>query len=123
MRRWVKGEAAVDSRLVVDVRDAALAHINAATLPAAANRRYIVSCEAREPARRIVDEMASRLGKEAADRRGIHADDAPGSGAIPIGAREVDAVAVARELGVCCRPTRETLADMAEALCAADAAL
>ena len=52
----------------------------------------------------------------------ITADLAFTGGAIPIGAREVVAAEELAELGVACRPTAETLADMADALLAARAA-
>lgn len=122
VRRWVDGEAPVESRLVCDVRDAAQAHLAAATLPAAAGRRYVVSCEARVPAADLAAAIRLRL-RAGGDAEGearaarVHTDESWGGGAVAVGAREVAAEeALWRDLGVRCRPTEETLADMADAL-------
>ena len=110
------------SRLVVDVRDAADAHIAAATLGGGhmGGKRLITSCERRVPAAELADALRERLRArgwhDAAEQ--ISADLAFDGGAIPIGDREVVAAAGMAELGVKCRPTEETLADMAEALMA-----
>ena len=122
VRRWVDGEAPVESRLVVDVRDAAQAHLAAASLPDAAGRRYVVSCEARVPAADLAAAIRHRLraaGDAAGEARAarVHTDDGWDGGAVPVGAREVAAEDVLwRELGVRCRSTEETLADMAAVL-------
>ena len=122
VRRWVDGETPVESRLVVDVRDAAQAHLAAATLPDAAGRRYVVSCEARVPAADLAAAIRHRLraaGEAAGEARAarVHTDDGWDGGAVPVGAREVAAEDVLwRELGVRCRSTEETLADMAAVL-------
>ena len=117
---WVLGKAPVQSRLVVDVRDCAQAHLAAAELPQAVGRRYITSCEARVPARELMAAVQHRLRacgrSDVADR--VTADDDFDGGAILIGEREVHADADMAELGVCCRPNRETLADMVEVLVA-----
>ena len=58
----------------------------------------------------------STLGRET-QAAAIGADEGFDGGAIPIGAQEVVAAdALADALGVTCRPSTETLADMAEAL-------
>jgi len=116
VRRWIDGEAPIQSRLVADVRDVAQAHINAATRPAAAHKRFIVSCEARVPASEILREVTAQLGAHAVARRNIRCDDLFDGGAVPIGQREVDASEMESGLGVRCRPTSRTIADMAEAL-------
>ncbi len=132
VRAWVDGAKPVESRLVCDVRDVAAAHLMAATLPSqpppaagaasgAARKpaRYIVSCEARVPAARIGAQMGERLGPSVAERLSV--DDEFDGGAIPIGEREVVAAdELWKQLGVRCRPTEETIADMAEALVAGD---
>ena len=118
VRGWLDGSSPVQSRLVVDVRDAAKAHIAAATLPNAAGKRYITSCEARVPAGQLADFMKERLrscGRDD-DAAKLSADLDFDGGAIPIGAQEVVAKEGMAELGVECRPTEETLADMAEVL-------
>jgi nucleoside-diphosphate-sugar epimerase len=124
VRRWIDGEAPVQSRLVVDVRDCAQAHINAALLDVAAGKRYIASCEARVPAAEVAEILkerirASGLGNEQMIAK-IAADEQYDGGAIPIGEQEVVAAQGMAELGVACRSTTETLADMAEALLVAD---
>ena len=118
VRAWLDGSAPVQSRLVVDVRDAAAAHVNAATLPHAAGKRFIASCEARVPAAKLAAALRARLtaaGRHDAAAR-ITADVSFDGGAIPIGEREVDAAEGMAMLDVSCRPSEETLADMAEAL-------
>ena len=118
VRSWLSGDSPAQSRLVVDVRDAAQAHINAATTPEAAGKRYITSCEARVPAGALADALRERLrgcGRADVAER-ISADLAFDGGAIPIGEQEVVASAGMAELGVQCRPTEVTLADMAVAL-------
>ena len=118
VRAWIDGDSPVQSRLVVDVRDAAAAHVNAATVPDAAGKRFIASCEARVPASELAAALRERLTKagrhEAAAR--ITADTDFDGGAIPIGEREVVAAPGMAMLEVSCRPSEETLADMAEAL-------
>ena len=116
VRRWVAGKGAVESRLVADVRDVARAHVNAAILPEAAGQRYIVSCEARVPAQQLACAIAEVIGEDEVARRGIHADEGFAGGAVSIGDREVDASHL-EALGVCCRPTSQTIADMAQVLC------
>lgn len=118
VQSWLDGNGPVQSRLVVDVRDCAQAHIAAAAIPSAAGKRFIASCEARVPAGETADALRARLravGRaDAADR--ITADTDFDGGAIPIGAREVAATKGMAQLGVICRPVDTTLADMAEAL-------
>lgn len=48
--------------------------------------------------------------------RAVHADAEFDGGAIPIGSQEVVAADALAELGLRCRPSTATLADMAEAL-------
>jgi len=116
VRRWLNGAGPIESRLIADVRDVAQAHINAAILPAAANRRFIASCEARVPARDVLRELTGRLGAAAIHSRNIRCDADFDGGAVRIGAREVDATDLELVLGVRCRSTSETIADTAEAL-------
>lgn len=118
VQAWLDGESPVQSRLAVDVRDCAQAHVNAATLPSAAGQRYITSCEARVPAAECRDALrSSLLGMGLADAAArLSADEAFDGGAVPIGEREVLAAADMAELGVACRPATETLSDMVAAL-------
>ena len=118
IRSWMNGESPVQSRLVVDVRDCAQAHINAATTPHAAGKRYIVSCEARVAAEECAAALAAGLrqcGREE-DAMRLTADTAFDGGAIPIGQQEVVAIDGLAELSVACRSTAETLSDTVEAI-------
>lgn len=75
-----------------------------------------MSCEARVPASEILRELTARLGAQAVARRNIRCDDRFEGGAVPIGQRKVDASEMESVLGVRCRPTSQTIADMAEVL-------
>ena len=116
--QWVRGESPVQSRLFVDARDLAKAHVAALKSPVAAGKRYLLSTEARVPSGEIAEWM-----KEACRRNGLfdpdkiqHDADFDG-GAIPIGAKEVDAADRLREeLGIELRPVKETIMDMTHAL-------
>ena len=82
---WIKGDAAVQSRLCVDIRDVAKAHRLAGTLPEAAGKRLIVSSEARltsQKAAAIFQEVARETGF---DPEQIHPDTQFDGGAIAIG--------------------------------------
>lgn len=134
VRGWTKGDGPVRSLLVSDVRDVAKAHLNAAVRPGPLGQcRYIVACECRSPASSEADavrrgllrnpaEALSVLQKksdvELPDPSVVHAAEGSeaggGNGAIPIGQKEVEAAdALWSDLGVRCRPSAETLEDMA----------
>jgi nucleoside-diphosphate-sugar epimerase len=114
-RGWLEGSSPVRSLLVSDVRDVAQAHINAATFPVAAHKRYIVGNEARLQASQVAAAIRARLGEEAVPALTFAEQEAGVS--IPVGRQEVEASeALWSELGVRCRPTSETMADMAESL-------
>lgn len=134
VRGWVKGEGPVRSLLVSDVRDVARAHLNAAVRATPLRQsRYIVACEARAPASAEAEavrrgllrnpaEALSILQKqsdvEVPDPKVVQAAEGceagGGNGAIPIGQKEVEAAdALWADLGVRCRPSAETLEDMA----------
>lgn len=133
---WLGGTRPVESRLSVDVRDLAAAHVKAAQLLAesgsAAGRRLIVSSEARAPAAQLAEVLRAvvreRGGPDAEARAAaIHADGwggAPHGGgastaagpAVPIGQREVVEDARAA-LGLSpYRSAESSLAEMAHAL-------
>ena len=115
VRGWLEGRSAVKSLLVCDVRDVACAHLQAAVVPNAANKRYIVSREARVPTQALADAMRQRVGDAAA--ASLRVDDGGESDlAIRVGEREVDASSTLTDLGVSCRPDEETVADMAALL-------
>ena len=116
--QWVHGASPVQSRLFVDVRDVAQAHVAAGNKPEAVNQRYIVSTEARVPSGEIADwmkDVCRRTGLGEADK--IHYDADFDGGAIKIGDREVEATdRLEKELGIRLRPVRETIEDMAQVL-------
>ena len=124
VRQWANGEAAVRSTLVSDVRDVARAHVEAATRPAAAGKRFIVACEARSAASSEAAAVAQGLIKRAdvldSAKDKVHAGEnqelGEGNGAVAIGDKEVDAEPAATVLGVRCRSSAESLADMVMAL-------
>jgi nucleoside-diphosphate-sugar epimerase len=116
---WIRGESPVQSRLFVDVRDVARAHVRAASNPdVSAGRRYIVSTEARVPSRNMAEwlrEECRGLGQWDPSRIRYDADYV--GGAIPIGQREVESVErLQQDLGVTLRPVRDTMVEMARAL-------
>mmetsp|Transcript_32793 Transcript_32793/g.55292 ORF Transcript_32793/g.55292 Transcript_32793/m.55292 type:complete len:387 (-) Transcript_32793:34-1194(-) len=122
MKAWLDGSRKVESRLVVDVRDAALAHYRAATWPLSTdthihNKRYIVSPECRLSAAetlRVLQGTARELHIIPPEQTGsMCCDDAFTGGAVPIGAKEVDAAEMLEnDLGIICRPVSSTLQDM-----------
>mmetsp|Transcript_31401 Transcript_31401/g.36646 ORF Transcript_31401/g.36646 Transcript_31401/m.36646 type:complete len:398 (+) Transcript_31401:172-1365(+) len=115
---WVKGEAAVQSRLCVDVRDVAKAHVKAGTLQGAIGERLIVSTEARissEKTAEALKSIANDTGLGDPDK--IFPDTNFDGGAIPIGNKEVDSEERLKNiLGITCRPVEETIRDMAKVL-------
>lgn len=117
VRGWLEGRTPIKPLLVCDVRDVARAHLAAATLPDAAGRRYVVSRERRVPATELAAAIRERVGAAAVPAMRIEeaSADSSATAVIPVGQREVDADAL-EELGVRCRPDKETVADMAELL-------
>ena len=116
--KWAKGESEVQSRLFVDIRDVANAHVAAGTLDKATGKRYIVSTEKRL-ASKDVAEILSSLCKELdfGNPDAIKYDAEFTGGAIPIGQKEVEAARrLHEELGVSLRPAEETILDMARFL-------
>lgn len=116
--QWVRGESPVQSRLCVDIRDVAKAHIAAGTFKDAIGERFIISTEARVPSEEMAKELANvcretKLG----DPEAISFDGDFKGGAIPIGTQEVEAATrLETLLGVTLRPVQETICDMGRAL-------
>ena len=108
--QWVHGTSPVQSRLCVDIRDVAQAHVAAGTRDEAVGQRFLVTPEARvssqdtaEVLRQICRE--TQLGNPNA----IHFDSQFQGGAIPIGQKEVDSTErLQKYLGVSLRPVEET---------------
>jgi nucleoside-diphosphate-sugar epimerase len=108
--QWVRGESPVQSRLCVDIRDIARAHVAAGTREEAKGKRFVVSTEARVPSQGMAEALKgvcedSGLG----DPAKITYDGTFSGGAIPIGEKEVEAESRLEEyLGVKLRPVEET---------------
>jgi nucleoside-diphosphate-sugar epimerase len=110
VRQWVRGESAVQSRLCVDIRDCAQAHVAAGTQPQAIGKRYIVSHEERVSSNAMAEALQkvcheTGLGNPDA----ITCDAAYSGGAIPIGSREAETLErLRRDLEITLRPVQET---------------
>jgi nucleoside-diphosphate-sugar epimerase len=119
VRQWLVGKSPVQSRLFVDVRDVAQAHVAAAQrMSQVKNKRWIVSQETRIPSEVIAEWLRSVCrATRVSDPDKIHFDADFQGGAIPIGQKEVDAALVLEEhLGVSLRPVKETIMEMAQLL-------
>jgi nucleoside-diphosphate-sugar epimerase len=127
--QWLRGESPVQSRLCVDVRDVAKAHLAAGTksnLPSDdIDRRYILSTERRLSSEATAQALMKGVrgafnnnpGSVDIFVREIICDTQFTGGAIKIGEREVEASErLERDLGVVCRPVEKTMQDMAEAI-------
>uniref|UniRef100_A0A7S4A9I1 NAD-dependent epimerase/dehydratase domain-containing protein n=1 Tax=Pseudo-nitzschia australis TaxID=44445 RepID=A0A7S4A9I1_9STRA len=116
--QWVRGESPVQSRLFVDVRDVAKAHVLAVSRPEAINQRIIVSTEARMPSQemaKILKEVCEETGLS--DPENVSFDGEFKGGAIPIGTREVEATSRINDvLGLDLTPVQETIRDMGRSL-------
>jgi nucleoside-diphosphate-sugar epimerase len=116
--QWVYGQSPVQSRLFIDVRDVAKAHVEASLRAVAVGQRYIVSTEARVPSRDLagwLQEVCRSTGL--ADPTKIHYDADFAGGSIPIGDQEVEACTrLQRDLGISLRPVKDTISDMALAI-------
>lgn len=133
--QWSYGKSEVQSRLCVDVRDVAKAHVLAATLPKEEDdggnegKRYIVSSETRIPSieiaraiQKIHDEEYSESSSSNSDVV-ITADTEFDGGFIKIGEKEVECIErLKKDLGldISKRPLTETFEDMARQVYAAN---
>lgn len=117
--QWVRGESPVQSRLCVDVRDTARAHVAAGTLLTAVGNRYILSAEARIPSQEAAEAL-KKVSKETGlgDPSKITYDSEFSGGAILIGGQEVEAVErLKNDLGgLELIPVEQTMADMGRSL-------
>jgi nucleoside-diphosphate-sugar epimerase len=116
--QWVRGESTVQSRLFVDVRDVARAHVEAGNRPGAIGQRLIVSTEARMPSQEMAEvlmEVCKETGLSDPDR--IWFDSDFKGGAIPIGSREVEATTRLKDvLDITLTPVHDTIRDMGRSL-------
>jgi len=130
IKQWLSGASQVQSRLCVDVRDVAQAHIAAGQLELGDGddqKRYILSTEARlsseltaEALKRAVDQHVRQSGSSSdVDTSEINCDTEFDGGAIKIGDQEVECTDILRdELGVTCRSVDVTFYDMVVAMLA-----
>ena len=110
--QWVRGESPVQSRLFVDVRDVARAHVACAAYTGPEDR-FLVTHERRIPSQEIAECIQSV--SNVPDK--VHYDADFQGGAIAIGEKEVDAVErLKNELGIELRPVKDTIIDMARQL-------
>lgn len=117
--KWISGEGPVQSRLCVDVRDVAKAHVIAARNEQTVGERIIISTEARIPSEIMAEElkrMALDLNIGEPDK--IYPDVTFDGGAIKIGDQEVGCSDRMKELldGFEVRSVEETMRDMAKVL-------
>ena len=113
VRQWVNGESEVQSRLCVDVRDIALAHVRAGITDTAVGKRILVSAERRLPS----NELAEVLKGVSPNPDKIYYDAVFDGGAIKIGDQEVECLdRLKEELGIVPRSAQETFHDMAAQL-------
>jgi nucleoside-diphosphate-sugar epimerase len=116
VKQWIRGESPVQSRLYVDIRDVATAHVKAAFHAAAIGKRYIVSTEARISSEQIAHWLRDACYSTGlADPDAIQHDAAFTGGSIPIGTKEVESLELLQnDLGVLLRPVNDTILDMAK---------
>ncbi|KAK1745283.1 aldehyde reductase [Skeletonema marinoi] len=132
IKQWLSGASQVQSRLCVDVRDVAKAHIAAGQMDLGDSndhKRYILSTEARlsseltgEALKRAVEQHLRKSGSSSnIDTSKITCDTVFDGGAIKIGNKEVECTDILRdELGVTCRSVDETFYDMVVAMLAGE---
>jgi nucleoside-diphosphate-sugar epimerase len=132
IKQWLSGGSQVQSRLCVDVRDVAKAHIAACQMDLGDNtdqNRYILSTEARlsseltaEALKRAVEQHLRQSGSSSnIDTSKIICDKVFDGGAIKIGDQEVECADTLRDdLGVTCRSVEETFYDMVVAMLAGE---
>ncbi len=123
--QWIRGISPVQSRLFVDVRDVAKAHVMAAINDAAIGQRIIVSTESRISSQDIAQWIKGEINRcnlpfDLVDPDKVHYDAEFQGGSIPIGNKEVDATdSLQRMLGITLRPVKETIVDMTQILLSA----
>jgi len=121
VRSWMNGESPVQSRLCVDIRDAARAHVMAGnpTDRDIIGERIILSHEARTPAKNVARHLA-QIARETGcgDPSLIVSDQESDNGIVEIGEKEVQCAERVKTFlgGLKLRPVEKTMGDMARAL-------
>jgi nucleoside-diphosphate-sugar epimerase len=111
---WVRGERPVESRLSVDVRDVATAHLAAGIKLERGGEggRYLLTSERRTPSAELRDILVAAGGSA-----NMTADVTFRGGLVELGEKEVHAQDELKEgLGVVLRGTEETMRDMVASL-------
>jgi nucleoside-diphosphate-sugar epimerase len=122
VNQWIHGVSPVQSRLFVDVRDVAKAHVMAARNDAAMGQRIIVSTEARISSQDIAQWIKEEIFRYnlpigVVDPDQVHYDGTFQGGSIPIGTKEVEATEMLQNiLGITLRPVQDTIVDMTRIL-------
>ena len=129
VKQWLNGKSEVQSRLCVDVRDVALAHIQAGTMDLSQLEtetpycfRYILSTDERLSSEKVGNALKKAVQNVESDASNefdldkIRCDTKFDGGAIKIGEKEVEATGRLKELAVACRSVEETMEDMARAI-------
>jgi nucleoside-diphosphate-sugar epimerase len=108
--QWMRGESPVQSRLCVDVRDVAQAHVAAGIREEAIGERFIVSTECRVPSFDLAEALRDVCRQTGlGDASKITHDSEFKGGAIGIGDKEVEATErLKRHLGIHLRPVEKT---------------
>lgn len=116
---WIFGRTPVQSRLCVDVRDVAKAHVLASKEHKTIGERIIVSREARIPSI-VMAEKIKQIAIETGigDASKVHADTVFDGGSMKIGEKEVDCEERMKYFlnGFSTRSVEETIADMTKVL-------
>lgn len=129
IQQWLSGESQVQSRLCVDVRDVAKAHLAAGQINLVCDsndqKRYILSTEARlsseltaEALKRAMKQhLLERGSSSGIDTSNVSCDTKFDGGVIKIGDQETECTERLKcDLGVSCRSANETFYDMVEAM-------
>mmetsp|Transcript_19416 Transcript_19416/g.25043 ORF Transcript_19416/g.25043 Transcript_19416/m.25043 type:complete len:376 (-) Transcript_19416:41-1168(-) len=116
--QWARGESPIQSRLFVDVRDVAAAHVAAGKRKDSSGKRFIISTEARVSSKEIASWLSHVCAESGlSDPNKIHFDAEFSGGAISIGEKEVEAEQrLKQELGVELHPVKDTIVGMATTL-------
>ena len=113
VKSWIEGKSSVQSRLCVDVRDIAKAHVIASNLSHTVGERYIISTEERISSDKMAKAIESSFPSSAS--LSMTCDTDFDGGAIKIGEKEVECSERCKDEldGLVCRSVDETMSDMA----------
>lgn len=119
VKQWISGESPVQSRLFVDIRDCAKAHVEAGKRDHTVGKRYILSTECRSSSK-IIAEWLCIAGTDCSntfDPDKVKFDATFTGGAIQIGEKEVETTSrLKHDLGITLREVQDTIVDMTKSL-------